>query len=311
MLRGPLLVIGSINADLYVEIDRLPAPGETILGTGAAMRPGGKGANQAAAAARLGQPTAFAGQVGDDAYAASLRAALIGAGVDTALLAAVPGASGQAFILLQAGGENSIIVAGGANQAWSELPPAAIARFPDAGAVLLQREVPDAINVVAANLARAAGVTVVLDAGGSDAALPRDLVSAVDVLSPNEHELARLSGRPVRTRDEVVAAARAVQAAGAGAVLVKLGGRGCLLVPSRGETIAQPAFAVPVVDTTGAGDCFTAAYTVALMEGQPEQERLRFACAAAALCVQTRGALPSMPTRAAVERLLAEAPVLR
>ena len=304
-MPAPLLVLGSVNADLYVAIDRLPERGETIPGRDTAMRPGGKGANQAAAAARLGIATWFVGQVGADNHAAPLRAALVASGVDTALLGATTGETGQAFILLQRGGENSIIIVPGANHAWSEPPAAAIARIGHSGAVLLQREVPEIVNRAAARAAAAAGVPVVLDAGGADAPLPDDLLPLITVLSPNETELARLSGQATSTEAEVLAAARALQARGVGTVLVKLGARGSLLVPATGDPIRQNIFRVPVVDTTGAGDCFTAAYTVALLEGQTEIQRLRFSAAAAALCVQRLGAMPSMPARADVDALLA------
>lgn len=306
---APLLVLGSANADLYVEVERLPAPGETLPGGAAAIRPGGKGANQAAAAARLGHPTRFAGHLGDDAFAAPLRTALAGAGVELALLREVPGPTGQAFIILQAGGENSIILVGGANQTWSGgLDPAIAAAIPACGGLLLQGEIPEAVSLAAARLARAAGRPVVIDAGGFSAAPGRELLALASVFSPNETELARCTGMPTDDDAGILAAARAVQGLGAGTVLVKLGSRGALAVPAAGEPIRAPSFRVPVVDTTGAGDCFTAAYAVALLEGRGERDRLRFACAAAALCVQGKGAMPSMPDRARVAAFLAEHP---
>ncbi len=300
-----LFVVGSANADLYVEIPRLPQPGETLPGGNAAIRPGGKGANQAAAAARLGLPTRFAGRFGSDAFAAPLREALTAAGVDLSPSRDLPGPTGQAFILLQQGGENSIILVGGANQAWEEHP-----RFDlcEAGAVLLQREIPDHVNRAVAHTARAAGVPVLLDCGGADEPLPGDLLPLLDVVSPNESELARLTGMPTEDDTQVLAAARALQAKGVGTVLVKLGSRGCLLVPRSGDPVRQHALKVSVVDTTGAGDCFTGAYAVGLVEGLPERQRLRLACTAAALCVQQLGALPSMPARSEVEALMAVLP---
>jgi len=304
-VSGHLLVVGSANADLYVEIERLPLPGETLPGENAAVRPGGKGANQAAAAARLGLTTRFAGRFGNDAFAAPLRAALAGAGVDLTPSRDVPGPTGQAFILLQKGGENSIVLVGGANRAW-EAQPAFDLR--GAKALLLQREVPEAINLAAAQAARAAGAPVVLDCGGDDTPLPANLLPLLDVVSPNESELARLTGLPTGNDTEVLTAARALQQRGVGTVLVKLGSRGCLLVPRTGEPLRQPAFRVPVVDTTGAGDCFTGAYTVGLVEGLTETKRLRLACAAAALCIQGLGAMPSMPQRQAVETFLRQQP---
>ena len=302
----PLLVLGSINADLYVEIDALPKPGETILGRDGAIRPGGKGANQAAAAAKVGYPTRFAGHLGSDAFALDLRAELCASGADDALLTTVAGPSGQAYILLQRGGENSIIVAPGANHVWaSSLDAELSAAISQAGALLLQCEIPEAINLAAAHLAQAAGVPVVLDAGGSDdGRLSTALMACLAVCSPNETELARLTGMPTADDAQVVAAARHLQAQGVGTVLVKLGARGCLLVRPDGSTLHQGVFPVRVVDTTGAGDCFTAAYTVAMLSCMNEPERLRFACAAAGLCVQRKGAMPSMPSRAELQALM-------
>lgn len=302
----PLLVLGSLNADLYVEIDRLPMPGETLAGSGAAVRPGGKGANQAAAAARLGYPTRFAGHVGSDPFAPALRQALHASGADTALLTTEPGPTGQAFILLQRGGENSIILVGGANHSWPiGVSPEIIEAIRGAGALLLQREIPEAINLEAIRLAAAARVPVVLDAGGAEGPLPPTLLAGITVLSPNETELARLTDLPTATDTEVLIAARHLQAQGVGSVLVKLGARGCLLLQPDGSVLRHGVFAVPVVDTTGAGDCFTGAYTVAMLEAQTPAERLRFACAAAGICVQALGAMPSMPHRQAVVELLA------
>ena len=301
----PLLVIGSINADLYIEVESLPRPGETIAGSDCAVRPGGKGANQAAAAARLGFPTRFAGRLGSDAFAPALRSELRATGADDALLAEVPGPTGQAYILLQRGGNNSIIVAPEANATWQGLDADLEAAIQRAGALLLQREIPEAVNVAAAQLAHAAGLPVVLDAGGcADCPLPAALLPCLTVCSPNETELSRLTGMPTEDGDQVIAAARALQKQGVAIVLVKLGARGCLLVRADGSTLAQSVFRVPVVDTTGAGDCFTAAYTVALLERMPEADRLRFACAAAAVCVQRKGAMSSMPTRLELQELL-------
>ncbi len=303
-MNKSLLVIGSINADLYVEVPRLPGPGETIAGIDAAVRPGGKGANQAVAAARLGIETWFAGKLGSDAYAPPLRLALEGAGVAIDLVEQVDGPTGQAVILLQPGGESSIIVIGGANHEWLELDERIHARLRECGALLLQGEVPDVINLEAAHAARAAGVPVIMDAGGSGGAVMPALMQLVDVFSPNEHELAVLSRMPTRTNEEALAAARAVQDQGAHTILVKLGSRGAMLVPEQGKPIFHGAFAVTVVDTTGAGDCFTAAYAAATVGGMQPPARLRFACAAAALSVMRKGAIPSMPNREAVKRFL-------
>jgi ribokinase len=147
-------------------------------------------------------------------------------------------------------------------------------------------------------------VPVILDAGGSGGAVMPALLPLVDILSPNEHELAVLSSMPTGTNEEVLSAARTLQAKGAHTLLVKLGGRGAMLVPEQGKPVIHGAFEVKVVDTTGAGDCFTAAYAVATVGGMQPQARLRFACAAAALSVMRKGAIPSMPNREAVKRFL-------
>jgi ribokinase len=253
-------------------------------------------------------------------------------------------------ILLQPSGENSIVIVGGANQAPWQLSEDARRLVQAAGAVLLQREIPEAVNAEVAALAAAAGVPVILDAGGVEAPVGEALLRSVSVLSPNETELERLAGcptadlqqvgpqrrarraargarraaharfaspaaRPLPTpcpaapcpaRPQVQAAAGALQQRGVAAVLVKLGSDGSLLVPPGGEgPLRQRAFPVDkVVDTTGAGDCFTAAFAVATLEGRTYGEALRFASAAAALCVQQPGAMPSLPLRGAVEALL-------
>ena len=299
---------------------RLPKPGETLAASGGGhYLPGGKGANQAAAAARLGHATALIGQVGSDGAGELLRGALAEAGVELGLLSTTAAApTGQAIILLQPGGENSIIIVAGANAAWSAPPLSALAALADCGCcLLLQREIPDSVNLAAARAAHAAGVTVVLDAGGADGPLDPELLACVSILSPNETELSRLVGLPTTERGGepseplVLAAAAALQSQGVGTVLVKLGANGSMLVPpAPGAPLRQPALhAQSVVDTTGAGDCFTAAFAVALTEGLSSAEALRFASAAACICVQRLGAMPSLPSRGEVDALLASQPL--
>jgi ribokinase len=299
-----IAVLGSANADLYVGLARLPTPGETLTGSGGEVLPGGKGANQAAAVGRLGHPVRFLGQVGEDGHGELLRRSLRATGVDDAYLVTIPGPTGQAVILHLADGDNAIVVIGGANRDWAPSWQPAPAALTGATALLLQREVPAAINQATALAARAAGLRVVLDAGGEDAPVPPALLAACDLLSPNETELARLTGLPTDSEAAVVTAARALQAGGAGDILVKLGARGALLLERSGSLHRQGAFPVPVVDTTGAGDCFTAAYAVAWVEGLAPAQRLRFAAAAAACCVTVRGAMPSLPSRDTVAALL-------
>ena len=337
----PLVVVGSVNADLVVE-SRLPQPGETVAATGGGVTlPGGKGANQAAAAALCGYPTCFVGQTGRDAPAGVLRSALSQCGVDLTHCTSVDSPTGQAIIVLQPDGENSIIIVGGANTAWSAPGEEALRQVAASGMLLLQREVPESVSLVAARAARAAGVPVILDAGGNEDPICEELLGLVTVLSPNETELSRLTGLPTDTEAHILAAASALQQRGVDTVLVKLGSQGSLLVPPHGGApVRQPAFkadkvrahggllwvlccpcmshsltSIPcsrpflqVVDTTGAGDCFTASFAVALLQGRSHGEAMRFASAAACLCVQRMGAMPSLPRRQEVDEFLAQQP---
>lgn len=174
-----------------------------------------------------------------------------------------------------------------------------------AGILLLQREIPDRVNVLAAQAAKNSDVPVILDCGGVEAPIPRELIDCVDILSPNETELARLTGMPTETFEEIGQAAIKCHEMGVRQVLVKLGAKGSALFVGGEEPIRQSIIpAAKVVDTTGAGDTFTAAFAVALVEGKSKKECLQFAAAAASLCVQVKGAIPSMPERNAVEELL-------
>lgn len=222
-----ILVVGSVNADIVLHLERLPRVGETVAASNDSgyMVAGGKGANQAVAAARLsansesslvhgGAAVAFAGRFGRDAHGAALRAVLRENRVDLAFSDdAAPGTpTGQAFILLQAGGDNSIVIVGGANVTWAaELPPTLVRGIGDAALVLLQREVPDHVNVAVARTARAHGVHVLMDVGGRADPLPAELLPLVTILSPNESELARCLGRDsIGESDDEVANQRAV-----------------------------------------------------------------------------------------------------
>ena len=308
----PLAVVGSINADLVARVARLPAPGETVTSPALATLPGGKGCNQAAAAGLLGWPTAMVGQVGGDGYGDMMLQALVGAGVDVACVRRAPSGvpTGTAIVLVDARGENCIVVCGGANTApWPEEDADADAVIASAGLLLLQREVSDAVNTRAAAAAVAARVPVLLDAGGVDAPPPDALLSLVHTLSPNETELARLVGGGGGLREDddaaVAAAASSLLARGPSRILVKRGARGAMLVTANAPPLLAPAFRVPrVVDTTGAGDCFTGAFAVAALRGLPAAAAMRYAAAAAALCVQREGALPSLPSAGEVEEFL-------
>ena len=219
------------------------------------------------------------------------------------------GPSGQALVFVYPNGDNSIVIIGGANCTWpAALPEAVVAAIESAAIVLLQCEIPAAANALVVKAAARAAVPVMWDAGGDDVPLPVDLLPHVTYLCPNETELARLTRREVNSVDDAIAAATLLQAQGAKNVLVTLGADGAVFVPANGaNAVHQKGFHVDnVVDTTGAGDCFRGAFAVALAEGQAVKNCLVRATAASALCVQRRGALPSLPTSEEVNTFLDE-----
>jgi len=292
--------------DLVARAPRIPRPGETIIGRDFHTLPGGKGANQAVAAARLGARVAMVGRVGRDAFAKPLLDNLAAAGVDHTFVIEDPGAAtGVALIEVDDGGQNSIVVASGANM---RLTPADVdaaeAAIAAADVLLLQLETPLETVIHAARAARAHGVRVLLNPAPARP-LPPALLSLVDVLVPNESETALLTGMPVGNQAQVEAAAQALRGLGVGAVILTLGERGALLAQAE-KTEHFPAFAVTAVDTTAAGDAFMGGLAVALAEGQSLAEGVRWGNAAGALAATQLGAQPSLPTRQAVEKLLSE-----
>jgi len=303
----PLVVVGSANADLVVSVGRLPLPGETLAAQDFNTFPGGKGANQATAAGRLDYPTSFIGQFGRDGSGAMLRDSLAANSVDCSASRDTDAPTGTALILLQPSGENSIVIVGGANQANWEISDSMKQAISGAGTVLLQREIPEEVNTEVAKIAKDAGVPVVLDAGGKEGDIGNGLLACVTTLSPNETELARITGMPTDTEEQITQAARLLFERGVQMLLVKLGSKGSLLLRGEGQApVRQQAFPVDkVVDTTGAGDCFTAAWAVGRLIGQSPQEAMVFASAAAAICVQGLGATTSLPTREQVDQFLA------
>jgi ribokinase len=303
-----LVVVGSINLDLVVRCAALPRPGQTVTGDDLGEVGGGKGANQAVAAARLGAATTLIGRVGGDSAGQRLRDGLAAEEVH------VPGdlvspevSSGVAIIAVERGGENHIVLIPGAN---ARLTPADIAQhgahIRAARVLLLQLEVPIATVLAAARLARAAGVKVLLDPAPAPASLDPELVR-VDLLSPNRSEAETLVGRPLPTIGAVAEAARELVARGAGAVVITLGGDGALLC-AEGATLHLPAMAVDAVDATAAGDAFKAALALRWAEGATLAEAVRFALAAGALAASRPGAQPSLPYRHQVDSLLATVP---
>ena len=299
-----ILVVGSVNMDLVVRVDHVPAAGENVRGEALEMIPGGKGANQAVACARLGAETTLLGRVGDDPFGRRLTRELSGAGVRTDAVGSVAGcASGTALILVEAGGENSIVITAGAN---GRLAPedvdAARDLLADADAVVLQLEIPPETVARAIRLARQVGTPTVVDAGPPRRPIDASVLEA-DVLTPNEAEAAALLDVPpgARRPEDL---ARALLARGPTAVVVKAGPRGAV-VAEKGRVQPVPAFKVEPVDTTAAGDAFTAALAVAVVEGADLVEAARRANAAGALAATRLGAQPSMPTALEVDAFLA------
>ena len=301
-----VLVIGSLIVDMVITAPHLPEPGENVHGTGFAMVPGGKGANQAVAASRLGEDARLMGCVGADAFGDFLVESLAPDGVDSILVKRSPDVpTGVALIAIEEGtGMNTIVVDPGANMALTVEDLDAVEPFyTRAGIALFQLEIP--LDVVAEGARRAHdhGLVTVLDAGPPrDADL--DLLAAFDVVSPNARELADLAGREVRDIKSAVRAAKELEAAGIKRLVVKMGEEGALLITS-GQAVHLPPFEIDAVDSTGAGDAFTAGLAVALAEGASDEEAVRFANAAGASAVTVMGALPSMPARSAVASLLA------
>ncbi|HVT92518.1 MAG TPA: ribokinase [Bryobacteraceae bacterium] len=304
-----LVVVGSLNMDFVVSVERLPSPGETVLGTQFRMIPGGKGANQACAAGKLGAPrvtTAMAGRVGYDVFADHLKASLSAAGVDVSSVHATRSEpTGVALISVDRGAQNTIVVAPGANHALSTADVQGLrAVFHGASYALFQLESPLPSVEAAMRLAREEGAKTILDPAPAqiDAA---SLLGLVDILTPNESEACLLLGRaPARiTAAEAPELGRALLARGARAVILKLGEQGAFYCDATGGLFG-PGFAVTAVDTTAAGDTFNAALAVALAEGKEMPDALRFANAAAAISVTRAGAQSSVPSRAEVDAFL-------
>jgi ribokinase len=287
-----IAVVGSCNVDFVVPVAALPGPGETVLGRDHLRAPGGKGANQAVAAARLGTPVAFVGATGDDELAATIRGALDSAGVDLSHLREVAGPSGIALITVADGGENTIAVSPGANARVSVDHVAAAAGLLSTAAVtLVQLEIP--LDTVSAAVSVAGGVVVLNPAPAQE--LPADLLASVDVLVPNRSELGLLAGAgEPATHAEAAELARSLT--GPKAVVVTLGAEGALVVEGD-EATHLPAAAVEAVDATGAGDAFCGALADALARGSSLTEAAAWAVKVAGISTTRQGAQAGMPLR--------------
>lgn len=303
-MSGSILVVGSINIDLVVHAPRYPVPGETVIGSAFQTFPGGKGANQAVAAARLGAQVVMLGRVGEDDFGDSLIEAMKADGVDTShILRSADAPTGVALITVDAAGQNAIVVASGANACLTidDLLDAE-ELFEEASIVLLQLESPLETVVKAVDLAKKHNVEVVLNPAPAQF-LDSALIADLDYLIPNEHEVCALAG--LQDPTEVEQAARKLCRSGARCVIVTLGEQGAAIFNENGVSML-PAYWVQVVDTTAAGDAFVGAFAAALSAGYPSSEAVRWGNAAGALAVTKPGAQPSLPYREEVEHLLTE-----
>ena len=307
-----IVVVGSINLDLVAATQRIPIAGETVAGLSFQTFPGGKGANQAVAAARLGGLVSMLGRLGTDVFGLQLRESLEESKVDTDGIEVVPGSSGVALITTDAKGENAITVVAGAN---AQLSPADldahIGFIRSAGILLTQLEIPlETVEYLAAIAARER-IPLVLDPAPARS-LPARLMKCVDWLTPNETEACFLLGyTPGELSEEVLEdAANALLALGCRNVILKLGKRGCYVALLDGTRQLLPAYSVHAIDTTAAGDAFNGALAVALMNGQDPLSSASWASAVAAISVTRPGAQPSMPTLFEVDRFLEDTPSL-
>ncbi len=295
-MHAKVVVVGSLNMDLVARAQRLPRPGETLAGDTFFTVPGGKGANQAVAVARLGGSVAMVGSVGDDAYGEQLRAALVAEGVDCQGVGVCAGvSSGVALITVDASSQNCIVIVPGGN---GLLTPQAVQRFDAllqaAEVIICQLEVP--ADTVAWTLARGRelGKRVILNPAPATGPLPPEWFAHIDYLTPNESEAEALTGLTVHDQASARTAAEQLLQLGAGKVIVTLGAQGALFV-SRDGSWHYPAPAVKALDTTAAGDTFVGGFAAGLVRGLGEGEAIAFGQRAAALSVTRAGAQPSIP----------------
>jgi ribokinase len=302
--RGRVVVVGSANMDMVVDVDRFPIPGETVFGRSFAMHPGGKGANQAVAAARLGSEVLFIGKMGADVFAERLSASMNGQGVNLDHLLvddALP--TGTALIMVDGKAQNEIIVVSGSNMA---LTPADMEShreaFATAKVVLFQLEIPVGTVLRGAQIARSYGAVVILNPAPA-ADLPDELFGLIDYITPNETEATAMTGLSVNDVETAEAAGKILLERGVRNALLTLGEKGALLVSADGAR-HFPAFIVDAVDTTAAGDAFNGALAHYLTQGLAAAEAILKANSVAALAVQKQGAQPSMPTSEEVKRFV-------
>jgi ribokinase len=306
-----VVVVGSANLDLVLSVTTIPASGETVLARSLSRGAGGKGLNQAVAAARAGAGTAFIGAVGNDDAATELVADLSAAGVETSHLSVVSGPSGTAVVVVDDAGENSIVVAPGANDSLTALSTDQLMTIRRAAVLVVQLEIPLVTVSTAIYAAHKVGARVILNAAPAQP-LPVEMLSAVDLLVVNQGEACVLvDTEPMSPASHQIDALLSALLETVPAVVITLGREGSAYAERSGSSHRIPAVPVDVVDTTGAGDTFTGALAATLARGEPVLDALQFASAAAAAAVTRRGAVRAIPHRAEVDRMLAEAIAVR
>ena len=304
-MAGKILVVGSLNMDVLVNMQRLPAVGETVMGLEYDFVPGGKGANQACAASKAGGTVTMLGCIGDDKNGAVLKKVLQDAGVDASrLLVKSEARSGTAFVYYDKNGENSIVVIPGANHCCG---PDYLRGCDDLIAacdcVLLQLEIPMETVIYTAKRAKELGKHVILNPAPVSDDFPSELYQYIDILTPNETELKTLTAVDGVTLDGYAAASKILLSKGVKTVIVTLGEKGALLVNNEMESLIDGRAVVPT-DTTGAGDCFNGVLSVGIAKGRDLAETVRIANAAASISVTRTGAAPSMPSAQEIEAIL-------
>lgn len=292
-----ILVVGSLNMDFVIDVQNMPLAGETILGKSVTLVPGGKGANQAYAAGKLGGDVGMIGAVGNDMYGRMLKENLESVGVDTSGVETVEGLpTGNAFITVDESGENRIIVIQGTNACITkEMIDRHMELIDKCDTVIMQLEIPLEIVAYVKNIAKEKGKTVILDPAPAKAGLPDDFFRGFDIVKPNETEIQTLSGRKMGTKEELMEGARELLKKGVDTVIITLGGDGALLV-TKDTSKEFYAKKVNAIDTTAAGDSFTAAFAVALGKGMTYGEAIEFGNSVSGIVVTRKGAQTSIPT---------------
>lgn len=303
-MKNKLCVLGSINVDHVIRVPYFPKAGETLTGYGYQIAYGGKGANQAVAAARVGAKVSFIGAIGDDQIGQTMKQAFEQDGIDTSAICVIPNQStGLAMIQVADSGENSIVISAGANADLSEsLVEQHKSQIEQADILLMQLESPLQAVTLATKFAKSAGVKVVLNPAPAQP-LPDSLLSHIDIITPNETEAEILTGIKVTDEQTAAVAANHFHQLGIETVLITLGSKG-VYYSEKGQGEIIPGFRVDAVDTTAAGDTFNGAFVTALLEGKSAKDAIRFAHAAAAISVTRMGAQTAIPNRKEVEQFL-------